>query len=450
VRTLDAVPGTPRRPESAVLVQAVSPGAIVLALALPILTIRYQPSVALPLGANFKLQDAAVLAALLAAVGVARREGLARLRGTGAIWLTLALLLVWIVAATFYPLLADRPYDWRTHLVTAGAYVEYALLAPALPLLLRRRADWLLVLGSLVACSVAASALGVVQWAGWRILDAWPQGHRQPAFTDPHDFATLSGAVLAVGLVVFLWREREPRLRRFALVAVVTGEVGFVLGGATAGLIGLVPAAAVAVFVAARRRLLTRGTLAATAAATLIASLGVLGLRASDFGQFFTFLGAPQRTLLAYIGLRIWWHHPVVGAGWFGSSEPSVVARELPAAHRRFPDVAPQAFPSPAHEWGIQLLYLQALADLGIVGFVLLVAALAAPVVLGLRAALRAPPATAQVALLGIFMLAIALGIFTALGFVAEIPTDLVLWISIGTIASAVSHWRRNAMMWQP
>jgi O-Antigen ligase len=461
VRALDAVSGRPWRTDWAALVRAVSPPAGLLAVALPILTIRYQPGVALPLGARFKLQDAAVLAVLLAAVGVARQEGLERLRGTRAIWLALAPLLAWIVAATFYPLLADRPYDWRAHFVTASAYVGYALLAPALPLLLRRRADWMLVLGSLVGCSVAASVLGVLQWSGWRILDAWPQGHRQPSFTDPQDFAAVSGGALAVGLVLFLRREREPRLRWAASVAVVSGEIGFILGGSTAGIIGLVPGAAAALLVAGRRRLLTHGTLAATVAATLVASLGVLALRASDFGKFFSFLGArqqtpathvesyTQRTLLAYIGLRIWLNHPVVGAGWYGSTEPAVVGPELPAAHRRFPDVAPEAFPGPAHEWGVQLLYLQALADLGIVGFLLLVAALVTPLVLGLRAALRAPLETAGFAVLGVFMLLVALGVFTALGFVAELPTDLVLWLAIGTIASAVSHWRRDAMMWQ-
>src|SRR5437764_612077 len=82
---------------------------------------------------------------------------------------------------------------WRTHAVTAVEFGLYALLAPAVPLLVRRRADALLVLGTLVAWTVVASTVGILQWAGWRIVDGWPQGDRQPSFLGPHDFAALSG-----------------------------------------------------------------------------------------------------------------------------------------------------------------------------------------------------------------------------------------------------------------
>jgi hypothetical protein len=461
VRTLEAVPGSPRRAGIARVVRSFSPGAIVLALALPVLNVRYRAAVPLAWGAELKLQDIAVVASLLAAAVVVRREGLARLRGAGAIWLTLGFLLAWIVAATFYPLLSHRPYDWRTHLVTAVAYVEYALLAPALPLLLRRRADWLLALGSLVAWSVVSSTLGVLQWAGWRVLGGGRPGYRQVSFTDQHDFTALSGAVLVIGLAVYVSRKRDARLRLAALVAVVSGEVGFIIGGASAGVIGLLPGVLVLLLVAHRRRVLTRRTLAGTIAAALVASGGVLVMRAGDFNHFLGFLGVnrqtanshvetySQRTLLAYIGLRIWLHHPIVGAGWYASTERDVVARELPAARRRFPGVAAQAFPGPGHQYGVQLLYVQALSDLGILGFLALVGALATPLLLGLRGALRAAAATSQVAVLGVMLLLLALGLFTGLGFVAGIPSDAVLWIAIGTIASAVSHWRRDAMMWQ-
>ena len=186
---------------------------------------------------------------------------------------------------------------------------------------------------------------------------------------------------IGVGIVALLWGARG-RLRTGARVALVSGVVGFAIAGATSGVIGLVPAAAVAIAVSARRGLLQRGVLAAVVAATVLASLGVVVYRSGDYGQFFSFLGVkhasaaasknietyPQHTLLAYIGLRIWLHHPIVGAGFEASKDYATFSRELPAAHARFPHVAPSAFPGKTRIYGVQDLYVQTLADLGVVG----------------------------------------------------------------------------------
>ncbi len=249
--------------------------------------------------------------------------------------------------------------------------------------------------------------MALVQWAGWTGLAGWGRGHRQPSFLGTHDLTALGGMTLGIGVVALLWRVEDARLRRGAWVAVVTGVVGFVLGGATAGIFGLVPAALVAAALARRRGLVSRRTLGAALAATAIASVGVLALRAGDFDQFFRFAGVrsaqhttttnvqtySQRTLLAYIGLRIWEHHPVVGVGWQASGDPAAFTRELPAAHARFPHVAPLAFPAAAHPYGVQILYVQTLADLGVVGLALLVALFVVAVVVGVRQAVRAHPA---------------------------------------------------------
>jgi O-antigen ligase len=238
--------------------------------------------------------------------------------------------------------------------------------------------------------------------------------------------------------------------RRGAWVAVAAGAIGFVLGGATAGILGLVPAALLAAASAARHGVVRRRVLAGTLATVAVASLGILVLRAGDFGQFFRFLGVrqaqtstssdiqtySQRTLLAYIGGRIWLHHPIVGVGWQGSTEPSAVGPELPAAHRRFPTLAPRAFPGPGHEYGVQILYLQALADLGLVGFALALGWLGAGVAAGARAAFRAPPAVAWVPALGVCWLVLALGLWAAMGLVAGIPLDALTWLAIGTVAA--------------
>jgi hypothetical protein len=449
VRPVDAAP--PRRRPTV--------GAAVLALALPLvfLHIRYQPSVALPPHATLKLQDVAVLMVGVAAAVVAVREGVESLRSARWVWLTVLAFLAWIVAATFYPLLSSSAYAWRTHAVTAVEFGLYAVLAPAVPLLARKRLDALLLLGTLLAWSCAATVVGVLQWLGVGIFGAWPQGDRQPSFLGHHDFAALSGMVLIAGIAGLTWDQPNTRIRLASWIGVVSGGVGLVLGGASAGIVGLVPAALIVTAVAGRRHVLRRRMLAASLVAVALTSLGIIALRAHDFNQFFRFLGVKQaqtstaadiqsysqRTLLAYIGMRIWLDHPIVGAGWQGSTEQSAVGPTLPAAHRRFPDVAPRAFPGPGHEYGVQLLYVQALADLGLVGFVLMVAWFGTPIVSGVRAALRAPPSTAWISVLGVAWLVLALGLWTAFGLVAGVPLDALAWLAIGTIAAGMAACSR-------
>ena len=84
----------------------------------------------------------------------------------------------------------------------------------------------------------------------------------------------------------------------------------------------------------------------------------------------------------------MWLDHPIVGAGWQVSLEPSGFRPYLAAAHRRFPNEPPEAFPSDEHRWGVQNGVIQTLSDLGLVGLVLLVGAIVA----GARIAWRTAP----------------------------------------------------------
>ena len=437
------------------LPRGVSAGAFVLAVTIPLvfLHVRYQPAVTLG-PATVKLSDALVLLTALAALAAAVRRGLAPLRPGLPVWVTGVALFVWIVAAVFYPLLSARAYPWKTHLVTAGELGEYALLAPAVPLLIRRRADALLALGTLITWSVVATVVGVLQWTGWNIAAGWGQGHREPSFLGTQDFAAVSGMTLGLGIVALLWGA-SGRLRTGAKVAVVSGVVGFFLGGATSAVIGLVPAFVLAVIVARRHGRVRRAALAGTVAAVVVATLSVVVYRSGDYSQFFSFLGVkhasaaaaknietyPQHTLLAYIGLRIWLHHPIVGAGFEASKDYSTFARELPAAHARFPHVAPRSFPSRSRIYGVQDLYAQTLADLGVVGFVLLVALFGTGLWLAFTTALRAPPATAFPALLGGFWLVLVLGLWAAQGIIAGIPLDAVTWFGFGAAVTRTLDW---------
>ena len=186
---------------------------------------------------------------------------------------------------------------------------------------------------------------------------------RVPSFVGFEDFALLSGAAVCVSLVALL-RGASGRVERsVAWVGSVSGGLGIVLSGAIAGVLGLGLAAAGISLVALRRRELAPRRALAIAGVVLAVAAGSALMRAGDIGSFFRFLGVEQRqqaeagevqsysqrTLLAYIGLKIFLDHPLLGVGWQGSLDEAGYGPQLAAARARFPDEPLLAFPSPRH-----------------------------------------------------------------------------------------------------
>jgi O-antigen ligase len=230
-----------------------------------------------------------------------------------------------------------------------------------------------------------------------------------------------------------------------------------ILAAAVASLLGVATAALVIAVVLLLKRELPRRRVLATGAVVVVVAAGVVALRGGDLGSFARFVGAPSttpqahqktvqtyshRTLLAWIGLQIWKDHPVLGAGWEAAGDPATFGPYLAAAHRRFPSEPAGAFPTRTHPFSTQDMWIESLAELGIVGFVLLVSMFAAVVVTAWRAARTSGGAAA---LIGLGWTALVVWLWTAQSFVAGIPLDAVTWLGFGLVATGAAWERAHA-----
>jgi O-antigen ligase len=299
-------------------------------------------------------------------------------------------------------------------------------------LLLRTRDDLLVAAWSLVLWSSLATLAGIAQFFGANIFLAGTVGRRQASFLASADFAALSAGALLVGFVV-----TRPRVLRW--LALATGVLGMIVAGAIASVLGLATALVALAIVWRRepRRLLV------PAVAGLIVLGGAIAIRGSDLDAFARFLGATpgkqhvhattkvqtyaHRTLLVWLGWEIWKSHPVLGVGWEGSAEPANFMPYIPAAHRKFPNESPLAFPTPAPDrrYGVQNSWVQALADLGIFGLAAWVAVFATAAWRAFRRRLVYP----------LLLVCVLVWLWSAQGYVAGIPLDALTFGTIGLAA---------------
>jgi O-antigen ligase len=423
------------RSRGAALLGGITPESLVLAVAIPIVFwhLRYQPKTHFGIGSTtigIELSDLAVAAVVVAAVVAGRRLGFEPLRAAVSLWVAGALLFLWIGIGVIHGT-SSSGYPWQTHAVTAAKFFEYALLAPAVMLVVRRRADLLLVIGTLIAWSVLATAVGIAQFVGANIFVSGATGGRQLSFLGFHDFGALSAAALAcgmVGIAFALWT-------RVAWVAAVSGAIGVILSGSVAAAIGLALAGVALLVLAVQRRQVFLRRLLAVAAVLAVTAAGVAAMRANELDSILHLVGIEtqkepsknvesyaHRAVLVWIGWHIFLDHPLAGAGWEASGDPETFMPYVPEARRAYPDEPPLAFPAPDRAYGVQNLYVQFLADLGVVGFLLLLAVFAAAVRLALR----------HGAAFGLLLTAVAAGVWIAQGIVAGIPLDALTWLGIG------------------
>jgi hypothetical protein len=422
------------------------PPSAVLALAVPLVFLHatYQPTFSIGFGpttVDITLADLAVAAVVGVALNEGRRTGFAVLRQGRPALLAAAVFCGLVLVAVSYPLLRDDPYDWHVHLVSAGKWAWYALLAPATVLLVRRESDGVLLFRAVVAWGVLATSWGALQFLG--LVDEFEgrrPGQREPSFVGIHDFAALSAAALAIGLVGLAWTDR-PAGRGWTPAALIAGSVGVVLSGAMTAVGGIWLAAAALVLV----RRPGRRSAAGIAALVLAVTLGTALMRGEALTRFAEFVGLrdkteetevesyAHRTLLAYIGIQIWLDYPAAGVGWQASDEEFAYGPQLAEARERFPDEPAEAFPSPEHPWGVQSAYVQTLADLGVIGLASLLVLAAAAVSAGWRGARDGP-----LPLVGLLWLLVVAGVWAGVGLVAGIPLAALTWLALGLAVSRV------------
>ena len=249
-------------------------------------------------------------------------------------------------------------------------------------------------------------------------------------------FGAFTGASLAIGLAAIALAER----RRLAQFAVVGGGLGVILDASVFAYLGVVLAVVAAGLRGRRAGTLTTRRAAALAGIVLVVGGGVFGLRGYDVANFLSF---PRRQAghdlehrgradrLAANDARL--HRTAdLGGPSAARSRLRPVGRPLPALSRRgkrkFPNQPAQAYPSPTHPWGVQNFWIQLLADVGIVGFILGVATF----ITGLAVALRAPRSSLFTGLVATGWILVAAGTWNAVGIIAGIPLEAVTWLGLG------------------
>lgn len=422
---------------------------IVLATATVLSLIRSidQPSFTLDVAGSeidFVLADAALV--VLAAFCVQRLLGSRSLpRPARAVTIAGAAFSAW--------LLLSSAANGADAVVSAAKLLEYGVLALGFVLFVRRRLQLWLLVGALVAFTVAAVAYGVLAFFDAPFVESRFPGRRQPSFLGEHDLAALSTMTLAVGLAT-LFTPRHS-LGRLPLVAGVAGAIGVVLGAAVAGLLGLYLAVGAIVAVALVRGAATRRAVGLTLAVTAVISVGVLGLRTGDLGAFLRSIGIGEkqadpsgnaaswneRLIDAYIGGRVFLDNPIVGTGWHGELPPDEYVQYIDDARARFPDQPASYFPSSDDSFIPQQTYDQVLYELGIVGallFLILAFVTVRTAVRVARAWPRGDPDEPAAYLPAAWLGALAGGLAGAALF-GGIPLAAIFWITIGVTALAPS-----------
>lgn len=247
-------------------------------------------------------------------------------------------------------------------------FVTTALLAWLAATMIETRRDVRLVLGALVLGGLIAIADAAL--SGGDILAA-----RSGGTLGKNALGFVAGTLLLIAL----FSRWTPRLR-YPLGA--AGALGLLLAKSVGSFVAAGVAIAIGAALAGRAR---EGT-STYRLARVVLALGVAVIAVFTTTQAFRpeqlptseeFRGgsAAQRIVVGAAGLEIFERNPVVGVGWGQSGTPSLIGDRdvMLEVRRQFPDVSSHLFPD-EDPTNVHNMYIQILAELGLIGFALFIA----------------------------------------------------------------------------
>jgi hypothetical protein len=339
-------------------------------------------------------------------------------------------------------ILATGAANGAAALVGGTKFVELGALALGAIAILRSERSLEAVVDLLLIFTLVADGVGLVKFIQGG-------GGRQSSFLGEHDFAALATLPLLYGLVLLFERRRHGR----AVLAIVAGSVGCILGAALASLLGLYLGAAVLIVLAIVRRNVDPLALGATVATLAVVTAGTLVIRAGDLGFLQSWFGKPpsrpgqyasswsQRLIYAYVGGRVFFAHPLLGTGWYPDLPPKEYAVYLPAARRRFSDQPTNYFPPATGGTFIpQQAWDQVLYELGVVGGAVVLVLLIALT----RACVSAGRGMRRLGEVPAVWLAATIGALAGEGLFGGTPLAATFWLIAGIVLASSLQLARS------
>lgn len=190
-------------------------------------------------------------------------------------------------------------------------------------------------------------------------------GGRAANYSGPNSLGLACGVLVLSGLF-----GPGSRPRRTAVVLAGLGGLG--LSRSIGSMVATAAACALCAVLSGR----TSGRVVVMGIGALVTVVAISVLRPADvprapgFGTSSTAI----RLSVAYAGYQVFREHPVAGVGWQQSSSPSVIAndRVLDAVRARFPGLRTYADADSTRVTSVHSLYVQWLAEFGLVGVAVL------------------------------------------------------------------------------
>jgi O-antigen ligase len=326
-------------------------------------------------------------------------------------------------------------------LTAAGKLSDFAILALGAAAFIDTRRRFSQLAFFLVAFCTVAVAWGAVEF----VVNG---GKRQGSFMGEHDLAALSTMALVYGLAHLFDRDRRPPA--VALVGIVVGALGIVLGASLASVLGLYIATAAMIALALGRRDLRRRAVVVTVLICAVVTAGTYGLRSADLGFLQSWFGPPPETpgqyaaswshrlIYVYIGGRVFLDNPIFGTGWEGELPPHDYAQYLPDARERFSDQPPHYFPPETGTLIPQQTWDQVLFELGLVGGVLFLALVCLAVFDAVVAGRKPRPGEpwGEQAYVPLSWLAVIAGAVAGAALFGGSPLAALFWLALGVAAA--------------